>query len=352
MARLHAIALSRLREQGIIVGGTSYPINFALYGRDAAKLANLAAEVRPMGTSTDMDNFIDSPEIDIIDNCLVNSLHFGPLSRAIDKGKHVYTDKPLTNDLHEAQELLAAATRAGVRHGIVQNMRYQAGPAEAKRRVDRGDLGRIFHARVVFGYFVPETVTNRPAWFYKKEIAGGGVVHDMMAHFFDLIRYTLGPIESLFCLSGIYFPERVDAAGKRFKVEVEDSCAVIMKMKCGALVDVFASWVRRQHEEIPFFEIDGELGSLVFSFNELRWQPEGATSRFSYDPTRVQRGSFSGWEDIALPTLDPFEEMLRDYLTGIITSVATSPTWEDAVENQRLIELAYLSESEGTAQRP
>ena len=49
---------------------------------------------------------------------------------------------------------------------------------------------------------VPQTVLNRPTWFYKKEEAGGGIVEDMMAHFFDLLRTLVGPIEGVYAAPG------------------------------------------------------------------------------------------------------------------------------------------------------
>ena len=49
---------------------------------------------------------------------------------------------------------------------------------------------------------VPRTVLNRPTWFYKKDEAGGGVVEDMMAHFFDLLRTLVGPIEAVYAVPG------------------------------------------------------------------------------------------------------------------------------------------------------
>ena len=66
-------------------------------------------------------------------------------------------------------------------------------------------------AALLFGYMVPQTVLNRPTWFYKKEEAGGGIVEDMMAHFFDLLRHLVGPIEVVSATGGIAWPQRREA---------------------------------------------------------------------------------------------------------------------------------------------
>ena len=351
MGRLHLEALGSIRSTGLLVDGTTWPVESAIYGRDPAKVEDCVRLYRPAISTTDMNELIDRPDIAVVDNCLVNSLHYEPLIRAVRNGKHSFTDKPLALDLSEAERLLRAAKEARVHHGIIQNMRFQAGPAKVKEMLDRGDLGRIFHVRVVFGYFVPQQVSNRPAWFYQKEQSGGGIVHDMMAHFFDLLGYMLGPIERVHCEMTTAFPEREDTDGNRFTSEVEDAAAVTMRFRSGAIADVFASWVRRKHEEVPFFEIDGEKGSVICSFNELRFQDQERTADFSYDPTRQQSGYDEGWETVPLQPENPFEVQLRSFLTAIVTGRPCKPDWEDAVATHRLIEAAYESAATGSAVR-
>ena len=171
----------------------------------------------------------------------------------------------------------------------------------------------------------------------------------MMAHFFDLLSHMLGPIERVSCEMATMFPERVDEDGARFRVEVEDAAAVTMRFASGAIADVFASWVRRKHEEVPFFEVDGEKGSVACSFNELLFQDAARTADFSYDPTRVQSGFEEGWERVPLQPEDPFEAQLRGFLEALVSGDDYRPDWEDAVTTHRLIEAAYESASAGRA---
>ncbi|MGH2460837.1 MAG: Gfo/Idh/MocA family protein [Chloroflexota bacterium] len=347
MAAVHVAALANLRERGLAVDGSSVGVEPALFGRDAAKVAALASQYGVRRTSTVLDELIDDPSVDVIDNCLVNSLHFGPLTRAIERGKHVFTEKPLTMELGEAEKLLAAARAAGVRHGLIQNMRFNPGPLRAKELIDQGVVGRVFSARIVFGYMVPQTVTNRPTWFYKKVQAGGGVVEDMMAHFFDLLRHLVGPVDRVYAATGTAWPERREPDGTPFPADVEDLAAVTVKFANGAVGDCFASWVRRKHEEVPFFEIDGEDGSLIFSFNRLRVQTRAETPLFRYDARKVQTESEADWRSVDLDLKDPFELQLEDFLKGVASGRPTRPDWEDAVANQRLIAAAYRSVREG-----
>jgi predicted dehydrogenase len=225
-------------------------------------------------------------------------------------------------------------------------MRFNPGPRKARQLIEQGLVGRIFSADVLFGYMVPRTVVNRPTWFYKKDEAGGGIVEDMMAHFFDLLRHLVGPIEAVSATTGIAWPTRYEPDGTPFAVEVEDLASVSIRFENGAIGNCLASWVRRKHEEVPEFQVDGEDGSLLFSFNTLRSQTQAETPLFRFDARQVQTESREDWRAVDLELRDPFGLQLEQFLAGIVHDHPTRPDWEDAVINQRLIKAAYRSASE------
>jgi predicted dehydrogenase len=195
---------------------------------------------------------------------------------------------------------------------------------------------------------VPQTVLNRPTWFYKKEESGGGIVEDMMAHFFDLLRTLVGPIEGVYAAPGIAWAQRREPDGTPFHVEVEDLASVSIRFANGAVGNCFASWVRRKHEEVPTFQIDGEDGSLYFTLNRVWSQSQSQTPLFRYDARAVQTDSLDDWQAEEVEPRDPFELQLELFLQGVAAGKPTPglPTWEDAVTNQRLIQAAYRSVAE------
>jgi predicted dehydrogenase len=346
MASIHLAALAEVRDRGLSVDGRTLHVEPAVYGRDPSKVRAVAEQYGIRRTSTRLEELIDASDVDVVDNCLVNAEHYSPLMRAIDSGKHVFTEKPLTIELHEAERLLQAARSAGVQHGVIQNMRFNPGPRKAAELLRQGMVGRIFSADVLFGYMVPQTVLNRPTWFYKKEEAGGGIIEDMMAHFFDLLRHLVGPIEAVSATGGIAWARRNEPDGTPFPVEVEDLASVIIRFENGAVGNCFASWVRRKHEEVPEFQIDGEDGSLHFSFNKLRVQTQAETPLFRFDARKVQTESLDDWRQVDLDLRDPFGLQLEQFMGGIARGQPTAPDWSDAVTNQRLIKAAYRSMAE------
>jgi len=346
MAHRHARALAAIQRDPVVVDGQPLPLRFGVYGRSPDKAAALVRDTQADFATDHLEGAIGRYDVDVVDNCLVNRLHYAPLMRAIDQGKHVFNDKPLGVTLDESVRLRDAAVRAGVRHGMIQNMRFQAGPAAAKAALDAGELGRVFHARVVFGYFVPSLVTNRPAWFFRPAEAGGGVVHDMLAHFFDLLGWLIGPIERVHCLTFQGFAEREDPAGGTFASVADDSCAVNVRFAGGAIGQVFSSWIRRKHEDIPTIEIDAERGGLLVTANRA-WVQRGDGPLFSYDPAAEQADVMAGWTPLPVTPADPFEVQLRDFVRAIHAGAAYRPDWNDAVRTHRLIEAAYESARTG-----
>ena len=146
LGETHVAALARIRERGLEVNGRHVAVIPALYGRNAARVGELAARYGVERTSTELEELIDAPDVSVVDNCLSNHLHFEPLMRAIKAEKHVFSEKPLTIEIAEAVQLLAAARAAGVQHGVIQNMRFNTGPRRAggidRRRACRSCVQR------------------------------------------------------------------------------------------------------------------------------------------------------------------------------------------------------------------
>lgn len=347
MAGLHVRALQSLAAQGVPVNGRALRPRVLLYGRDRSKCAALAATYPVVAeTTSDLDRALTTADISAVDNCLTNVLHYAPLMRAVGAKKHAFTDKPLAMTLREGEDLVAAATRAGIAHGIIQNMRFQPGPIAARRLLEEGALGEIYHARVIFGYFVPRSTPNRPSWFYRRAEAGGGIIHDMMAHFFDLWESLLGPVEAVHAFSRTGFPERLDESGQPFKVDVEDAATVNLRLRSGALVNCFISWTRRPYQEVPQFEIDGSKGTALFSLQRLRVSM-GAEGGFRYDPTRAQDPASEGWTEVPTQPLDPFEVQLRAFIEAVGAGRLPVPNWHHALRAMRMIEATYESAAAG-----
>src|SRR5207237_988473 len=144
--------------------------------------------------SAALDACLANPADEIYFDATVTSLRVGHVRRAIAAGKHVYCEKPVAATTAEALELASAASRRGVKHGVVQDKLFLPGIRKLKRLVDDGLFGRILSVRGEFGYWVFEgddegAPAQRPSWNYRHE-DGGGLILDMFAHWRYLLDHT------------------------------------------------------------------------------------------------------------------------------------------------------------------
>ncbi len=133
---------------------------------------------------TDYQTLLDMPEVGAVVICAPNELHARTTMAALERGKHVYLEKPLATTLDEADRVLVSWERAGVVGMIGLNYRFSRLYQEMKQRLRSRDLGEWVCARTVLA--APET--SLPAWKRFRR-TGGGALLDMASHHFDLMRF-------------------------------------------------------------------------------------------------------------------------------------------------------------------
>ena len=210
-----------IREQGGVArpDGSVIRVRPVLVGRNAAKLAELAATYGVEDTSTDLDSVLADPSVDVYFDAQTTDRRADAVIRAIKAGKHIYCEKPLAEDAATARTVAAAAEDAGVIAGIVQDKLFLPGLVKLRRLLDSGFFGRILSVRIDFGYWVFEgdrEPSQRPSWNYRRE-DGGGIVLDMYPHWHYVIEELFGEIEQVLVLASTHIPERVDEAGQTYR---------------------------------------------------------------------------------------------------------------------------------------
>ena len=140
-----------------------------------------------------VDELIASPEIDVVLNLTPPTVHAAVVGGALEAGKHVYTEKPLTTSVADAQELVAVgrATRPAdrLRTGHVPRSAYEAAP----RADQRGDIGEPLGATATMLVGGPDNWHPNADIFYR---AGGGPMLDLAPYYLTAIASLLGPFAS------------------------------------------------------------------------------------------------------------------------------------------------------------
>jgi predicted dehydrogenase len=238
-------------------------------------------------TETDWKKVVERDDIDIIDISTPTFLHHDIAVEAAKRGKHIFCEKPIAMTYDQAKAMYEAAEKAGVTHFLNHNYRRCPAVLLAKKLLDEGKIGRVFHWR---GAYLQSWIVdpNFPlTWHLRKETAGSGPQHDLNSHSVDLARFLVGEIKSVTGLTASFIRERPladEVAAGTFKagttsagkgeVTVEDSAFMIVEFENGALGSFEATRFAPGRKNYNYFEIYGSKGSLIFDLermNELRY---------------------------------------------------------------------------------
>jgi predicted dehydrogenase len=187
-----------------------------LLGRNADKLAALAKEHGVERWSTDLDRALDNKDDELFFDAASTQLRPDLLERAIDKGKHVYCEKPIADTYDRAVKAAKLARDKKVKNGVVQDKLFLPGLRKMKALRDAGFFGRLLSVRGEFGYWVLEgdwgPAPQRPSWNYRKA-DGGGIILDMLCHWRYVLDNTFGAVKAVSFLVATHIPKRVDENG-------------------------------------------------------------------------------------------------------------------------------------------
>lgn len=186
-------------------------------------------------TFTDYKDLVKQ-DLDAVSVCTPNYLHAPVSIAALEAGKHVLCEKPMATSEQEADDMIAAAEKAGKLLMIGHNQRFVASHQKAQEWIASGELGKIYSFRTAFGHPGPEgwSADGKDSWFFDKDEAFIGAMGDLGVHKTDLIRYILG--EEMTEVAAM-----VETSAKE-NTEVDDNAVLVLKTESGIIGTLAASW--------------------------------------------------------------------------------------------------------------
>ncbi|MCA0757810.1 Gfo/Idh/MocA family oxidoreductase [Paenibacillus sp. N4] len=253
----------------------------AICGRDPVGLEQARSQFGWESSETDWKKLIARDDIDLIDINAPSDAHKAIAIEAAAAGKHLFCEKPLALTLQDSREMLEAAEKAGVKHMVGFNYRFAPAVQLAKKLVEDGRIGKIYHFRAVFlqDWIIDP---NFPlVWRLQKEIAGSGSHGDLGAHLIDMARFLVGEFNEVIGMSETFIKERpiasamtgLSAKGSddapRGEVTVDDATLFMTRFANGALGSFEATRFAAGHRCTNGFEINGSKGSIKFDFERM-----------------------------------------------------------------------------------
>jgi len=227
---------------------------------------------------------VNNPEIDVVDITTPNAMHVEMALAAIEAGKHVYCEKPLTVKLEDAKKLVEAAERKGVKTMVAFNNIKTPAALLAKQLIERGDIGTPVRFRGWFdqGFFNdPEMAWS---WRCSREQAGSGSLGDLGSHVVSVAQFLMGGVDSVTGQEQTFFKTRPAPGGgsgyktsadtsKRLEVENEDQFQSLLRFNNGAGGVIESSRIAAGKVFGIYWEVSGTEGTILMDgerFNELK----------------------------------------------------------------------------------
>lgn len=197
------------------------------------------------------------------------NLHPMVLTAAAQAGKHIFTEKALTIGIKEADEVVAAVRKSGVKFMISLPSRTRPEILFAKKVIDDGLLGKVteMRARIAHMASLDKWFNRGPnhggsAWFGDEQAAGGGAFFDLGCHRVDIMRWFLGEPASVVArmnnFSGAY--------------PIDDNMVAVVEFKNKALGILDVSWVHRTGPNpLEIYGTDGFLGVEMGAGGQRVW---------------------------------------------------------------------------------
>jgi predicted dehydrogenase len=337
------------------------PVLQVACARNADKARQFADKWGYASVETDWQKLVDRSDIDAIDICVPNNLHKEIALAAAKAGKMILCEKPLAMNAAEGEEMVAAVEKAGVPNTVWYNYRRVPAVTLAKKLIDEGRLGRIFHYRANFlqDWTISADVPQGGAGVWRLDVrsAGSGVTGDLLAHCIDTAIWLNGPIKSVTAMTETFVKERRHVeSGKVEPVGIDDACAFLCRFANGSLAIFESTRYARGHKALYTFEINGADASIAWDLHDLH--------RLSYFDHRDQ-SLVRGWRSIHvtdgdMPYMDKwwvpglqigyehsFVHQVADFLEGVAKKQPTSPTFRDALETQKVCDAVLASAKSG-----
>lgn len=267
-------------------------------------------------------------DLDAVVVCTPHYLHFPMTIDAIDSGLNVLVDKPMAINLHECDEMIGRARRAGVKLGVILQNRFDEKVRKIKRLVDEGKLGRLILGEATVKWFRTQEYYDRSGWRGRWSTEGGGALINQAIHYIDLLLYIMGQPQLLWSQVETF----------THNIEVEDLAIALLKFRSGALGLIQGS--TSIYPGLPTrLEIHGERGTAILEGEAIKMIAiEGEET--------VSEEKKEGLESWARPEAVPPANhiaLLRNFTTAILEDREPSVDGEEGRRSIEVIRAIYFS---------
>lgn len=302
---------------------------------DTAGVDQVAEQFKVAKAYTKEADLLADPEVQAVYIASPVFCHYKQIRMAAEAGKHILCEKPLTLNLKQAKEAVAACRKRKVMLQEGYMMKFHGAHAKIKELVDAGRLGKIVYMRAQLSCWYPKM---QGAWRQDPKLGGGGALIDMATHLYDLLEYFAGPIRRIAALAGTLVQE----------YKSDDASTTLVEFQSGAHGTIDCFYCIPDDASRTRLEVYGSKGAILTEGTigqSERGKMEGYFSEGPVGYDAVQSKDVARtFEKIPFKAVNPYTAEC-DYFAQCILS-GKPPAMNDgkgAIHVMSLVEKAYGS---------
>jgi predicted dehydrogenase len=322
--RYGIIGFGRFAEKTIAPAIQASP-NSQLVALQKRSLEQARARAKEFGVPLAFDSveqLVSHPEVDAVFIVSANSAHRPETLAAADAGKHVLVEKPIALNVREAEEMIGACDRAGVKFMVGHMLRLSPLVVRIRELIRSGEIGSVKFARADFVY---DARLSHRGWLYDRSVAGGGPIYDIGVHCLDTLRFVLE--DEVVSVKSECEPWPTPA-------QTEAMAHLLLRFSRGVVGSVFCSFVSPVRR--TFIEVAGTEGIL----SATHFTGSSTTVRLLLEGERKDLPEGGRVENIHVPNL--YVEEVTRFSDCILNNLEPFSTGSNGLFNQRVLDQALL----------
>ena len=264
MGKAHTTAFHNAR----MIFGDDMPVFELVSDVSEDAVAKFAKDMGYNRYTTNWMDVVTDPAIDLVDVATPNCMHYEMAKAALEHGKHVFCEKPLSLSAEQSRELADLAKEKGVvNYCGFSNIMNQY----VAELVKSGKLGKIMRVHATYDQDMLLDPSIPIAWRHINKLAGSGALGDLCSHLLSVSQMIMGDMSEVLGVQSIVIPERPVKAGstEMGKVENDDLITFLVKYENGAIGDFSSSRVATGRKNYFYYEIQGTEGSVVYDLERM-----------------------------------------------------------------------------------
>lgn len=283
-----------------------------------------------------VDEMLATAEVDAVMVCTPASTHLPIAAACVERGLHVFVEKPLADSLDSARKMYALVKNTRLIHAVGYMKAHYPLHQKMHALVRGGTLGRVRQCHCAV--YLSQVFRPPKGWIYDRACSGGGVVINSASHLLFLLWWLFGDVRGVF------------ARAQSVHSSVEDVATVVLEFDSGVVASMDASWsVQGYPVEHSEMRIVGERGTLEIT-------DDGARLYLTQDSGQYRQG----WTAFHRSELDRAPvDLSADYggegycnedfhfVECCATGCAPLVSWREGLAVQEIVDAIYRSAGEG-----